>query len=410
MENESTLSSFPQNPTAKPNNQAAYLDWISASPVLPEAQTAVMSALNEHFGNPSSRLHGWGVRSQRAMDKARGAVAELIGAWDPVELIFCGSASEANNLAIKGIAKASERGKHIVISAVDHPSVRMAAERLQWEGYSVSYAPVDECGRVSVGSLKELLRNDTAIVSVQHANTEIGTIQPVAEIAALCNEREIPFHSDGWGAVGFLPVNVGTLGVSAYTIGSNGFWGPPGAAALWLKKGTDLFPQIDGGAQEMKRRAGTENLPAIIGMGVAAEIAKRDNTNRAEKLKKLSSRIYDGLQKGFQDCNPTRFFPTGHSTERLPHIASFRFEWVEGEALLLGNGADSIAAISGSACARPELGASYVLEACGVSEEQCSGGITLSVGWSTTSDQIDYAVSRIIHHGKRLFEMSHMTG
>ncbi len=409
MENEPIQAFSSRAETTETQHQTAYLDWVSAAPLLPTVQSVMKEALHEFYGNPSSRLHNWGIRSQRELDKARASVAKLIGAWDPIEIIFCASATEANNLAIKGIARASDRGKHIVISAIDHPSVRMSAEALRWDGFTVSYAPVDSWGHVRIDALKDLLHDDTALVSIQHANSEIGSIQPLAEIANLCNSFGVPLHSDGWGIAGFLPVNVSRMGVTAYTIGSNSFWGPVGAAALWLKKGTELQPLLDGGGQELKRRAGTENIPAIIGMGAAAEIAVRDGTSRADMMRILSDKLYVGMQEGFGDCEPVCFYPTGHPLERLPQIASFRLEWVEGEALLLGIGQEGVAAVSGSACARPELGASYVLEACGVNEEQRNGSVTLSVGWSTTEDQIEYAVSRIVHHGLRLFEMSHIT-
>ncbi len=386
----------------------AYLDWISAAPVLPEVLLKMSEAAKSHYGNPSSRLHPWGVNAQRAMDRARAQVAALIGALDPVELIFCSSATEANNLALKGIALASDRGKHIVIGAIDHPSVRMTAQALLWQGFAIDYVPVDEFGIIKLDRLSELIRDDTALVSIQHANSEIGTIQPLEQIAKICNSRGVPLHSDGSGVVGILPIDIENLGVTAYSFGANAFWGPVGAAALWLRKGTDLLPQMNGGVQERKQRAGTENIPAIVGMGNAAEIARHEIMERAIKLRKLSNQLLDGLTAGFGNCAPACFYQTGHPISRLPQIASFRLEWVEGEALLLGIGADRIAAVSGSACASPELGASYVLEACGVPEEQRSGSITLSVGWSTTQDEIEYAIDRIVYHGKRLYAMSPM--
>ncbi|MDK9700380.1 MAG: cysteine desulfurase [bacterium] len=388
--------------------KSAYLDWISAAPVLPEAAQAMAHAVEKIYGNASSRLHPWGVSAQRELNRARDGVARLIGAYDPIELVFTSSATEANNLAIKGIARMSERGKHIVIGAIDHPSIRMAAERLAWDGYTILYAPVDTNGFIQLDKLRELLSDETALVSVQHANTEIGTLQPVREIAELCRARNIPFHCDGCGVAGILPVNVAELGVSAYTIGSNAFWGPPGAGALWFDKSIELEPLLEGGAQERKMRAGTENIPAIIGMGVAAEIAQKELSNRCEDLARKRNKLESILREGFSHCDPTCFVSLGDRANRLPQLCSFRLEWVEGEALLLSLGADHIACVSGSACARPELGASYVLEALGVPEEQRSGGITMSVGWSTTEQEIEYAVERTIYHGKRLFAMSPM--
>ncbi|MCX7834789.1 MAG: cysteine desulfurase [bacterium] len=383
-----------------------YFDWISAAPVLPEVIQAMQMSLQRDFANPSSRLHPFGIQSQRSLNAARDQIAQLISAYDPIEIIFTASTTEANNTAIYGIAKNSERGKHLLISSIEHPSIKKAAERLKWEGFEIEEIPVNEFGVVELDYLKDAIRDDTALVAVQLANTEIGTIQPIAKVGEICKEKGVPLHSDGWGYVGILPLKIAELNITSLAFGANGFYGPIGAAALWIDKSIELLPFIVGGAQEQKRRAGTENLSAIVGMAEAAKIAIKEGFTRVDQLKQRTNLIKRKLQLEFHEPYAPFIHETGDPENRLPQLYSFRLDWIEGEALLLELGYHSVAAMSGTACVQPELGASYVLENCGVPKEQLNGGVTLSVGWSTTEEEIEYGVSTLSRVVKRLFSMS----
>lgn len=384
----------------------AYLDWISAAPVLPQVANAMLESLKKDFANPSSRLHPFGVQAQRTLNAARNQIAMLIGAYDPIEIIFTASTTEANNTAIEGIARLSERGKHILISAIEHPSIKKSAEKLKWEGYEVEEIPVNEFGLIDIEFLKRSIQDETALVAVQLANTEIGTIQPIQEIGEICKEKEVPLHCDGWGYVGILPFKVSEFNVSSLAFGANGFYGPIGAAALWLDKSIELDPLLIGGAQENKKRAGTENLCAIVGMAEAAKIAMIEGKQRSETLKQKTTYLKNRINELLQNEYKTFFHETGHPNHRLPQLYSFRIDWIEGEALLLELGQRNVAAVSGTACVQPELGASYVLEKCGIEKDQLNGGVTLSVGWSTTFEELDYAATSIVQASQRLLKMS----
>ena len=250
-----------------------YLDNSATTPVLPEVRNAMLPFLTEAFGNPSC-LHDWGDVPRDAMEKARGQVAELIGA-NPEEIIFTGSGTESNNFAIKGLAMAQQKkGKHVVVSAIEHFSVLNSAKTLEKWGFEYSTVPVDKYGTVNPDDVRKAIRGDTILVSIMHANGEVGTIEPIKEIAKITKEKDIPFHTDAVAAVGNIPVNVKELGVDTLSLAANMFYGPKGIAALWVKKGTRILPLLDGGIQEGGRRAGTENVAGIAGLGQAAEMAR----------------------------------------------------------------------------------------------------------------------------------------
>src|SRR3990172_3596547 len=275
--------------------EKVYLDNASTTPLLPEVREAMLPFLGDIFGNPSS-LHDWGDGAREALDEARGQVARLIGADNSEEIIFTGSGTESNNFAIKGLAMARQNaGKHIVISAIEHFSVMNSARTMEKLGFELTLVPVDKYGVVDVGELAKAIRKDTILVSVMHANGEVGTIEPIKEIAKITKERGVAFHTDAVATAGTIPVNVKELGVDALSLAGNQFYGPKGVGALWVRKGVRIIPLLDGGIQEGGRRGGTENVPAIVGLGKAAQIAAANMDARMRHLTPLRDRLLNEL-------------------------------------------------------------------------------------------------------------------
>ena len=377
-----------------------YLDNASAAPLLPEAREAMLPFLGDVFGNPSS-LHDWGDGAREAVEEARNQVAQLIGANDE-EIIFTASGSESNNFAVKGLAMAQQsKGKHVVISAIEHFSVMNAAKTLEKLGFEVTEAPVDKFGIVDVVELGKAIRKDTVLVSVMHANGEVGTIQPIQEIAKITKEKGVIFHTDAVATAGTIPVDVKELGVDALSLAANPFYGPKGAAALWVRKGVRIMPLIDGGIQEGGRRAGTENVAAIAGMGKAAEIAIADMPARIKRQTPLRDSLLKEL--------PTRVghvIVTGHPTNRLPAHASFCIEFIEGESMLMLLNMQGVAVSSGSACTSRALKASHVLIAMGLPHELAQGSLLFSLGKDNTQKDIDYVLEVMPPIVDRLRQMS----
>ncbi len=377
-----------------------YLDNYAATPLLPEAREAMLPFLGERFGNPSS-LHGRGDAAREAVEEARERVAALLGA-EPEEIIFTSSGTEANNLAVKGIAAGSRRkGRHIVVSAIEHFSVLHAARSLEKQGYELTLVPVDAAGRIDLEELEAAIGDDTVLVSVMAANGEIGTIQPIAAAARIAAEKEVPFHTDAVAAAGTLPLDVKELGVSALTIASDLLYGPQGAGALWVKRGLRLIPLLDGGVQEGGRRGGTENVAAIVGMGVAAEAAKRDMAERSARLSSLRDALISALPERIDHLHLT-----GHPTERLAWNASFAVEFIEGEGMLLFLDQKGVAVSSGSACTSRALKGSHVLAACGIPAERAQGSILFSFGLQNTMEDVDYVLEVFPPIVERLRQMS----
>lgn len=366
--------------------QKIYLDNASTTPLLPEVREAMLPFLGEIFGNPSS-LHDWGDGAREAIEEARGQVAQLIGA-DSDGVIFTGSGTESNNFAIKGLALAQQsKGKHIVISAIEHFSVMHSARTLEKWGYEVTLVPVDKYGVVDVDEIGREIRKDTVLVSVMHANGEVGTIQPVAEIAKITRERGVIFHTDAVATAGTIPVNVKELGVDALSLAGNQFYGPKGVGALWVRKGVRIIPLLDGGVQEGGRRAGTENVPAIVGLGKAAELAAADMANRLKRLIPLRDRLIKELPE-----KVGHVIVTGHPQNRLPGHASFCVEFIEGESMLMWLNMQGVAVSSGSACTSRALKASHVLIAMGLPHELAQGSLLFSLGKDNTDKDIDYVL------------------
>lgn len=376
------------------------MDYVATTPVLPEVLEAMLPYFRQAFGNPQS-LHLWGDEAREAVERARQQVAMLInGAAE--EIIFTSSGTEANNLAIKGLAQGQVgKGKHIMVSAIEHFSVLHAVRTLEKAGFEVTVVPVDKYGLVDPDDVVRSLRKDTVLVSVMHANGEVGTIEPIAEIAKKVKEAGVLFHTDAIASTGNIPVDVKELGVDALSLAGNQFYGPKGAAALWVRRGLRLIPLMDGGVQEGGRRPGTENVPAIVGLGKAAELAKNAMSGRSQRLQQLRDRLIKGVLSSIEHV-----ILTGHPEQRLPHHTSFCIQFIEGEAMLMLLSNEGIAASSGSACTSRALKASHVLIAMGIPHEIAQGSLLFSLGLENSDEDIDYVLQKLPPIVARLRQMS----
>jgi len=377
-----------------------YLDHVATTPVSHEVLEAMLPYLKDAYGNPQS-LHDWGDEAREAIENARGRVATLIGA-QPEEIIFTSSGTEANNFAIKGLALAQQsKGKHIVVSAIEHFSLLHSARTLEKWGFELTLVPVDRYGVVDPEGIAKSIREDTILVSVMHASSEVGTIQPIRELARLAKEAGVIFHTDAVATTGTIPVDVKELAADALSLAGNQFYGPKGAGALWLRKGVRIIPFLDGGVQEGGRRAGTEDVPAIVGLGKAAELAKAEMESRTDRHKALRNRLIEGLPSRIEHV-----LLTGHPTQRLPGNASFCIEFIEGEAMLMLLSSKGVAASSGSACTSKVLKASHVLTAMGIPPEIAQGSLLFSFGLENTGEDVDYLLEVLPPIVDRLRQMS----
>ena len=378
-----------------------YLDHAATTAILPEVREAMLPYLGDYFGNPSS-LHDWGDPAREAIEKARQQVATLIGVTEPEEVIFTASGTESNNFAIKGLALAQQsKGKHILISAIEHFSVMNSAKSLEKLGFEITPVPVGKDGLVDPEEVRKNIRPDTVLVSIMHANGEVGTIQPLQEIARFTRERKIVFHTDAVATCGTVAVNVKELGVDALSLAGSQFYGPKGSAALWVRRGVRILPLLDGGIQEGGRRAGTEDVPAIVGLGQAAEIAVRDIPGRILKLSPMRDKLLRQLPEKIKNV-----LVTGHPQRRLPGHASFCIEFVEGESMLMLLNSQGIAVSSGSSCTSRALKASHVLIAMGFSHEIAQGSILFTLGIDNNAEDIDYVLEVMPPIVDRLRQMS----
>ncbi len=377
-----------------------YLDNVSSTPVLPEVREVMIPYLDEYFGNPSS-MHEWGDAPREGMESARDQVARLIGA-STEEIIFTASGTESNNFAVKGLALAQQnKGKHVIVSDIEHFSVLNSAKTLEKWGFEVSLIPVDKYGIVNPQDVLKNIREDTVLVSVMNANSEVGTIQPIKEIAGITREKGVILHTDAVATAGAIPVDVKELGVDSLSLAANQFYGPKGAGVLWVKKGVRIMPLLDGGVQEGGRRAGTENVAAIVGMGKAAELAIDNMAARTEQLTVLRNRLLKELPSVIENV-----VVTGNPENRLPGHASFCVEFIEGEAMLMLLDNKGIAVTSGSACTSRALKASHVLIAMGFSHEIAQGSILFSFGLDNTTDDVDYILEVMPPIVEKLRQMS----
>jgi cysteine desulfurase len=407
---------------------SVYFDHAAAAPLLPEAREAMLPFLGEEFGNPAS-LHRHGDKPRAAIELARAQVAALINAR-PDDIVFTASASESNNLASKGFAlsrvpalghepksperdspRPSEAGRnqgqslrfrpHIVVSAIEHVSVLEPARSLKKLGFEVTEVPVDSDGVVHPDKLEAAIRPETILVSVMHANYEVGTVQNIKEMAAIARKHKVPFHSDGTAAVGRIPVDVADLGVDSYAFPAMSVYGPKGAAALYLKRGTRIPSLIEGGFQERNRRAGTEDVAAIAGFGAAAEVTQVRLPEWSAMMAKLAGRIFTELPGKLE-----HIIFTGSMSSRVPGQVSVVVEFVEGEAMLLFLDDDGIAAASGSSCSAKTLKASHVLLAMGLPHTKAQSSLVLTLGKDSTDADVTHFLDKLPPIARRLRQMS----
>ena len=377
-----------------------YLDNGATTPILPEVREAMLPFLGEAFGNPSC-LHDWGDVAREAVEAAREQVASLIGARAE-EIIFTGSGTESNNFAVKGLALAPQKkGKHIIVSALEHFSVLYSARTLEKLGFELSLVPVDKYGVVDPEAVRRLIRKDTIMVSVMHANGEVGSLEPIAEIAKITREHNIPFHTDAVATAGTIPVDVEALGVDTLSLAGNQFYGPKGIGALWVRKGVRIMPLLDGGVQEGGRRAGTENVPAIVGLGKAAELAKADMSRRVSHVSGLRDRLLKELPSRIEHV-----VVTGHPRDRLPGNCSFCIQFIEGESMLMMLNMRGVAVSSGSSCTSKALKASHVLLAMGLSHELAQSSVLFTLGIDNSDSDVDYVLEVMPPIVERLRQMS----
>jgi len=377
------------------------LDHLSANPLLPEVQEAMITAIRENYGNPSSQ-HKLGDRALEALEKARESVTGLINSGSPKEVVFTSGGTESVNLAVKGVAWAkAEKGKHIVTSNIEHNAVLRSIRRLKMMDYKVSSVPVDSQGRVDPSDVAKAIKEDTVLVSIMHSNNEIGTIQPIEEIAEITREKNVVFHVDAVDSVGVVPVDVQKLGVDLLSFASNPFYGPTGVGGLYVRRGTHIWPLLDGGVQENNRRAGTENLIGIIGMGVAAGLAATDMTSRIASMKKLKDRLLRELPNSINE-----YIVNGHPDLSLPHLVSVSIKYIEGESLVLMLDDENIAMSTRSACAAGALQASHVLLSIGRDFADAQGTLVITFGLDNSEEDVTRFLKALKDAVKTLREIS----
>ena len=365
-----------------------YLDNAATTPCAPQVVEAMLPYFTQVYGNASS-VHTWGREAKRAVEAARRQVQKALNAAQPQEIFFTGGGSESDNWAIKGAALACRSG-HIITTAIEHHAVLHTCQWLEKQGFRVTYLPVDGEGRVHPADVDKAIREDTILVSVMAANNEVGTLQPIGEIGEICRARGVLFHTDAVQAVGAVPVDVQALQVDLLSLSAHKIHGPKGVGALYVRKGTKLDSLLHGGAQERGFRAGTENLPGIVGLGKAIELATAQLADNAARMTALRERLIAGVM---ERVSGTRL--NGHPTQRLPGNVNLSFEGVEGEALLLRLDLAGVAASSGSACTSGALDPSHVLMALGLTEAQAQGSLRLTLGTDTTAEEIDTVLDRL---------------
>ena len=365
-----------------------YLDNAATTPCAPQVVEAMLPYFTQVYGNASS-VHTWGREAKRAVEAARRQVQKALNAAQPQEIFFTGGGSESDNWAIKGAALACRSG-HIITTAIEHHAVLHTCQWLEKQGFRVTYLPVDGEGRVHPADVDKAIREDTILVSVMAANNEVGTLQPIGEIGEICRARGVLFHTDAVQAVGAVPIDVQALQVDLLSLSAHKIHGPKGVGALYVRKGTKLDSLLHGGAQERGFRAGTENLPGIVGLGKAIELATAQLADNAARMTALRERLIAGVM---ERVSGTRL--NGHPTQLLPGNVNLSFEGVEGEALLLRLDLAGVAASSGSACTSGALDPSHVLMALGLTEAQAQGSLRLTLGTDTTAEEIDAVLDRL---------------
>lgn len=380
-----------------------YMDYAATTPVDPRVLKAMMPYFSKKFGNTMS-LHSFGQEAKKALEESRKKIADLMNARSG-KVIFTGSATEANNLALKGVAFANkDKGKHIIVSAIEHDCVLQSACWLEEHGFDVTYLPVDKYGLVNPTDVEKSIRNDTILVSVMHANNEIGTIEPIEEIGKICREKGVCFHTDAAQSFGKIPIDVKKMNVDLLTASAHKIYGPKGVGVLYIANGVKIAPLLHGGGHEFGLRSSTVNVAGIVGFGVAVDIAKKEMNTEAKRLTKLRDKLIKGVLK-IENSHLN-----GHPTKRLPNNANFWFDFIEGESLIMQLDMHGIAASTGSACSSESLEPSHVLIAIGLKHEQAHGSLRLSLGrWSKMQD-VNYVLNVLPKAVERLREISPFKG
>jgi cysteine desulfurase len=383
--------------------QRIYLDYAATTPTDPTVVQAMLPYFHDAFGNPSA-IYSYGQEAKNALEEARGKVARLIGARDE-EIIFTSGGTEADNFALKGAAYANQKkGNHIITSAIEHHAVLESCKFLGKMGYKITYLPVDKYGLVDPDSVKKAITDKTILISVMHANNEIGTIQPISEIGKIAKEAGILFHSDAVQTAGHIPVNVNELGVDLLSMSGHKLYGPKGVGVLYTRKGSKLTPFMHGGGQERGRRASTENVPGIVGLGQAAELAGQDLEGEAQRLIGLRDKLISGI---VQKVDRTHL--NGHPVKRLPNNVNISVEFVEGESMCLNMDIVGICASTGSACSSGSLEASHVLLAIGLEHVQAHGSLRFTLGKWTTEEEVEKVLEILPRIIGKLRAMSPLT-
>lgn len=359
------------------------LDHISATPILPEVQEAMIEAIKKNLGNPSSQ-HKIGDKAVEALDTARESVARLINCSIPKEVVFTSGGTESVNQAIKGVAFAhADKGNHIVTSNIEHNVILRSLRRLKMMDYQVTSVPVDEYGRVNPDHVAKAIKDETILVTIMHSNNEIGTIQPMEEISQITREKKVLLHTDAIDSVGIVPIDVQRMGVDLLSFASNPFYGPAGVGGLYIRRGVKVWPLLDGGVQENNKRAGSENLIGIIGMGVAAELTLRDMDSRLAHVTKLRKKLLQELPQYL-----TEYHLNGHPEKCLPNLVSISIKYIEGESVVLMLDEENFAVSTRSACAAGALQASHVLLSIGRDFADAQGTMVITFGVDNTEDDI----------------------
>ncbi|MEZ4509728.1 MAG: cysteine desulfurase NifS [Eubacteriales bacterium] len=378
-----------------------YLDNAATTMVRQEVVDAMIPAFNTYYGNPSS-LHAYARDAEKLLSDARADVAGVIGA-KPEEIVFTGGGSESDNMALRGVVAANKKkGKHVITSAVEHHAVLHTLEAMQKEGViALTVLPVDEFGIVSADSVASALRDDTVLVSVMFANNEVGSINPIAEIGKICREKGVLFHTDAVQATGHVPIDVNAMHIDLLSFSAHKFHGPKGVGALYIKKGVRIPALIIGGGQEKKRRAGTENVPGIVGLATALKIAHAHMEENAKRVGALRDKLIKGITESIPDVKLN-----GHPALRLPNNVNFSIRYIEGESILLMLDINGIAASSGSACTSGSLDPSHVLLAMGMTHEVAHGSLRLTLSEFSTEEEVDYVLDLLPQIVQRLRDMS----
>ena len=377
-----------------------YFDNAATTPVRKEVYEEILPYFMQYYGNASS-VYTIARESKKALEKAREQVAKVLNA-EPSEIYFTAGGSESDNMALKGVAEALEKkGKHIITTKIEHHAILHTCEYLEERGFEVTYLPVDEYGKISLEELKKAIRNDTILISVMFANNEIGTIQPIAEIGAIARERGIYFHTDAVQAVGHVKIDVQEMNIDLLSLSGHKLCGPKGIGAIYIRKGVNIKPLIHGGAQEKRRRAGTENIAGIVGLGKAIELAEKEMEENTKKLISLRDKLIHGILEKIPYSKLN-----GHPTDRLPGNCNVSFEFIEGESMLLLLDSKGIAASSGSACTSGSLDPSHVLLAIGLPHEKAHGSLRLTLEHYNTEEEVDKVLEELPDIVSRLREMS----